>query len=31
MTQGTQTHGVGAAYVGQAGYCGGVEGWKNDE
>ena len=31
MTQGTQSSGVGAAFVGQAGYCGGINGWDNDK
>ena len=31
MTQGTQSDGVGAAFVGQAGYCGGVDNWDNDK
>ena len=31
MTQGTQKLGIGAAFVGQAGYCGGVDGFDNDK
>ena len=30
MTQGTHNNGVGAAFVGQAGYCGGIDGWVNE-
>ena len=31
MTDGTHKYGIGAAYVGQGGYCGGVSGWDNDK